>query len=162
MTATTASPFSSPHESSSFNFRSSPQCPIISPKLQSLLQSPRSAGSYGCEREVFHPLSPRAEPSAILYYDSSEDEDGESSPAVLRKSRILSKNGGVPLYDRVTRIDNFVATTPSPLKQKLSRKATNRQIASPLAKSSPLRNQTGSNSKGRLQSGTNVFLYLIS
>lgn len=52
--------------------------PTVSPKLQQLFSSPKSGGSYGCLREVFHPLSPLAEPSAVLFYDSDDDEDDES------------------------------------------------------------------------------------
>lgn len=53
---------------------------------------------YGCQREVYHPLSKRAEPSALIYYESSdeEDEDGGTvkksmsvcSPHVLREDDI--------------------------------------------------------------------------
>lgn len=30
---------------------------------------------YGCQREVYHPLSKHAEPNAILQYESSDEED---------------------------------------------------------------------------------------
>lgn len=30
---------------------------------------------YGCQREVYHPLSKHAEPTALTYYDSSDEED---------------------------------------------------------------------------------------
>ncbi|PUU80683.1 hypothetical protein B9Z19DRAFT_1063227 [Tuber borchii] len=29
---------------------------------------------YGCPREVYHPLSSRAEPTAVLFYESSDDD----------------------------------------------------------------------------------------
>ena len=32
---------------------------------------------YGCPREVYHPLSSRAEPTAVLFYESSDDDDGD-------------------------------------------------------------------------------------
>lgn len=35
----------------------------------------QSTGSYGCVREVLHPLDPQAEPSALLYYDTSSDDE---------------------------------------------------------------------------------------
>ncbi|RPA93794.1 hypothetical protein L873DRAFT_1793385 [Choiromyces venosus 120613-1] len=30
---------------------------------------------YGCPREVYHPLSSRAEPTAVLFYESSDEEE---------------------------------------------------------------------------------------
>jgi hypothetical protein len=54
--------------------------PAISPTLQQLWKDGKPGGSYGCVREVYHPLSPLAEPSAILYYESDgEDEDEDSA-----------------------------------------------------------------------------------
>lgn len=49
--------------------------PTVSPLLEKLLKSPQSPGTYGCQREVYHPLSENAEKLAILYYDSAESED---------------------------------------------------------------------------------------
>ncbi|KAL7276343.1 hypothetical protein RUND412_000684 [Rhizina undulata] len=65
-----SSSFPSPPSASAF----SPN--FVSPKLQSMIRGSRpSAGSYGCQKEVFHPLSPNAEPSAVIYYETSSDED---------------------------------------------------------------------------------------
>ncbi|KAF8477519.1 GLE1-like protein-domain-containing protein [Kalaharituber pfeilii] len=63
---------------------SSPVGSGMSPKLH-LLQGKRlSTGSYGCTREVLHPLDPRAEPSAVLYYDSNSDDELEDEEIRLR------------------------------------------------------------------------------
>lgn len=57
---------------------SSPVGSGLSLGLRKLVQNKRqSAGSYGCVREVLHPLDPRAEPSALFSYDSSSDEEYE-------------------------------------------------------------------------------------
>jgi hypothetical protein len=64
----------------------------VSPILRQLWknQSPKTSGSYGCQREVYHPLSPLAESSAILHYNSDEDdEDDEDDEAGVTAS--LSK-----------------------------------------------------------------------
>lgn len=42
-----------------------------------MLKQTKSPGSYGCQREVYHPLSPNAEPTALLFYDSGDDSDTE-------------------------------------------------------------------------------------
>ena len=67
-----------------------------SPGLRKLVQNKRqSAGSYGCVREVLHPLDPRAEPSALLYSDSSSDEESEGELSERPTKRRLSFNTGI-------------------------------------------------------------------
>ena len=60
--------------------------PTISPTLQILWKSPQSTGTYGCQREVHHPLSPLAEPSAVLFYDSDDSEDDYDKTSAAARS----------------------------------------------------------------------------
>lgn len=58
--------------------------PTISPTLRQHWKTKKSGGSYGCVREVYHPLSPLAEPSASIFYDSDADQEDDgplSSPS---------------------------------------------------------------------------------
>jgi len=75
---------------------SSPVGSGASPGLRKLVQNKRqSTGSYGCVREVYHPLDPRAEPSALFYYDSSSDEESEGELSERPTKRRLSFNTGI-------------------------------------------------------------------
>ena len=49
----------------------------------------QSTGSYGCVREVLHPLDPQAEPSALLYYDTSSDDEFDDE--FLRRRGLFGK-----------------------------------------------------------------------
>lgn len=58
-----------------------PDQTTMAPEFQRLFSSPLSPGQYGCPREIYHPLSPKAEPTACLFYDEDESEsDGEFPP----------------------------------------------------------------------------------
>ena len=79
--------------------------PTISPTLRQHWKTKRSGGSYGCVREVYHPLSPLAEPSASIFYDSDADhEDDGSLPSPSSRAALPrmeehsqpSRHGGRP------------------------------------------------------------------
>ncbi|RPA72201.1 GLE1-domain-containing protein [Ascobolus immersus RN42] len=62
------------------SFRSSVQSRSNNPLASSIRStttnaSIKSTNSFSCERQVLHPLDPEAEPEALFYYQSSEDED---------------------------------------------------------------------------------------
>jgi hypothetical protein len=63
--------------------------PNVSPVLRQLWknQSPKSSGSYGCQREVYHPLSPLAESTAILHYNSDDEDEDEVSTPLSKSSK---------------------------------------------------------------------------
>lgn len=35
----------------------------------------KTTEGYGCQREVYHPYSKLSEPGAVLFYESSDEED---------------------------------------------------------------------------------------
>ncbi|KAI5798718.1 GLE1-like protein-domain-containing protein [Pyronema domesticum] len=133
-TATVSSPrdLSSPPPSQEF--------PAISPTLRHLWKNGKPAGSYGCVREVYHPLSPLAEPSAILYYESEgDDEDNSHSsrpmlpPDLTDASPIPRRNPPVgTLGARSGNANNVALDNKSPNFASLSRKRTQQADVSDL------------------------------
>ncbi|KAI5815002.1 GLE1-like protein-domain-containing protein [Pyronema omphalodes] len=133
-TATVSSPrdLSSPPPSQEF--------PAISPTLRHRWKNGKPAGSYGCVREVYHPLSPLAEPSAILYYESEgDDEDSSQSsrpmlpPDLTDASPIPRRNLSVGTLDaRSGNTSNQASDHKSPNFASLSRKRTQQADVSDL------------------------------
>jgi hypothetical protein len=80
--------------------------PNVSPILRQLWknQSPKTSGSYGCQREVYHPLSPLAEPSAILSYNSDDDDEDDEEEVTASLSKLSKCRNVTTRYKSANRL----------------------------------------------------------
>lgn len=102
--------------------QSSPGHAKVTPTSQRIFRSPRSGGSYGCQREIFHPLSPRAEPSALLYYVSSDDDEEDNDFGMSPKSHKarFAQNGNCSFSIQISPGFDLPALATSPSQTTLS------------------------------------------
>ncbi|KAA8903656.1 GLE1-like protein-domain-containing protein [Sphaerosporella brunnea] len=85
-----------------------PDLPNVSPSLQKMLKTktPKKSGTYGCVREVYHPLSPLAEPSAVLFYDSDEESDDGASQKLPESDAAVDEASPLAYRGNVANLPN--------------------------------------------------------
>ncbi|KAH0557195.1 hypothetical protein GP486_005015 [Trichoglossum hirsutum] len=78
-----SSPLPSRNRSSSLNSKAAVSRQIL--HIQYLLSEQTPRNTFSCEREVLHPLDPKAEPGALLFYDSDDSIEGEGQRPPKRR-----------------------------------------------------------------------------
>ncbi|KAI5805894.1 GLE1-like protein-domain-containing protein [Geopyxis carbonaria] len=106
---------------------------IISPEMRKLLPTPKSAGSYGCEREVYHPLSPNAEPSALFFYDSDDDPEDEGVDTETPSRNHLKGKG--PMPNNIAAHVGPISNSPKPVAQSQGHSTEPKKTSARISKS---------------------------